>query len=296
MAGSTPSHAVIIPHYNDFERLTRCLKEVANQHAALPNPAAVEVVVVDNASPGDLDSISSKFPNFRFVIEAKKGAASARNCGVAETTAPGLIFLDADCLPDAGWLLRAIGVDATGKAIGGRIDVFDETPAPRSGAEAFEHVFAFKQRTYIEKKGFSVTANLVTTRAVFDATGPMIHGVSEDVDWCQRAVKAGAELVYDDALSVGHPARQDWPALVKKWRRVTEEMFGLGGKSTLNRLKWGLRGLAMIPSAVVHTPRVLTSKALSPPDKLRCLGTLFRLRTARMTWMVGQALRASGKG
>ena len=32
-------------------------------------------------------------------------------------------------------------------------------------------MFAFDNRTYVEAKGFSVTANLFTTRAVFDAVG-----------------------------------------------------------------------------------------------------------------------------
>ena len=72
--------------------------------------------------------------------------------------------------------------------------------------------------------------------------------------------------------------------------------FGLNGKSTLNRVKWGLCGLAMVPSALVHTPRVLASNDLSLIEKLRGVATLFRLRTTRMVWMIGQALGPSGKG
>ncbi len=41
-----------------------------------------------------------------------------------------------------------------GTLTGGRVYIFDETPPPRSGAEAFERVFAFRQRDYIERKGF----------------------------------------------------------------------------------------------------------------------------------------------
>jgi len=280
-----PGHAVIIPHYNDVDRLARCLGALAPQVTD-----AVEVVVVDNNSTAPLDAVRAAHPWARFVTEPDPGAAMARNRGVAETTAPGLIFLDADCVPLPGWLDHAIAINANNAVIGGRIDVFDETPPPRSGAEAFETVFAFKQRDYVQNKGFSVTANLVTTRDVFARTGPMITGLSEDADWCFRAVKAGAQLRYDDDLAVRHPSRQDWPALAKKWRRLTHEMFGLTGKSPAARVKWALRGLAMPASAVVHAPRVLGHPALSPQEKGRGLITLFRLRLARCGWMLKQAL------
>lgn len=279
------THAVIIPHYNDVVRLTRCLDALVPQ---LNN--RVEVVVADNASSEDMSFVSTRFAGVRLVTEPQKGAAMARNCGVAATRAEGLIFLDADCVPLTGWLARACAIDATNAVIGGRIDVFDETPAPRSGAEVFETVFAFDQKDYIARKGFSVTANLVTTRAVFDATGPMITGLSEDMDWCRRAVAAGFALRYDDGLVVRHPTRQDWPALRKKWVRTTHEMFGLNGTSLPARLKWLARAVAMPFSAIVHAPRVLMHPKLNGGEKMRGLVTLFQLRWMRGVWMAAQAL------
>ena len=89
-------------------------------------------------------------------METEKGAAVARNRGVAETTAPRLFFIDADCIPAPDWLAVGREVAVRADLIGGRVDVFDETPAPRSGAEAFETVFAFNFRKYIEVQGFSV--------------------------------------------------------------------------------------------------------------------------------------------
>lgn len=279
------THAVIIPHYNDCVRLTRCLTALAPQLID-----GVEIVVADNASTEDLSQVKAQFPEVRFVTEPAKGASMARNCGVANTKAPGLIFLDADCMPGSSWLARACALDAKGAVFGGRVDVFDETPPPKSGAEAFETVFAFKQEDYIKKKGFSVTANLVTTRDVFEATGPFLTGVSEDVDWCRRAVAAGHELRYDDALVVSHPTRQDWPALRKKWLRLTQEMYGLNGTGARARMAWAVRALLMPLSVVIHAPRVLGSKQLSFEERLRCLTTLVRLRLARGGWMILQVL------
>lgn len=278
-------YAVIIPHYNDVQRLRKCLAGVTAR-----DTQDVDIVVVDNASTEPLDIVRSEFPGVRFLTESGKGAALARNRGVHETTAPHLFFIDADCVPAANWLATAKQLAGSADLIGGRIDVFDETPPPRSGAEAFETIFAFNWREYIEKKHFSVTANLVTSRKVFLDVGDFINGVSEDAEWCLRARAKGYRIVAAEELAVSHPTRRDWPALEKKWRRITREMFELGGTDGRARLKWAVRALMMPASAVAHAPKLLFSPRLaSGSERLRGLGTLFRLRFLRCGWMLRQA-------
>ncbi len=285
------AEAIIIPHYNDTVRLGRCLAALMPQVGP-----GTEVLVVDNGSTDSLDAVRAAFPGLRIVIEAAKGAANARNRGVAETAAPFLVFLDSDCLPAPGWLAAAQTAltRSTADLVGGRVEVFDETPGPRTGAQAFEAVFAFDNRAYVERRGFSVTANLVTRREVFLATGPFVHGLSEDLDWCRRAVAKGFRLAYDDTLRVAHPSRGDWPALARKWRRLTAEGFGVNGRSPARRLLWAGRALLMPVSVLAHAPRILRHPALRGGERTRALRTLLRLRLARMRWMLGQALRGSG--
>lgn len=289
-AQTDPALAVIVPHYNDVDRLLRCLDALIPQLEG-----DVELVLADNASTDDLDPVRTAHPDLRIVTQPQPGAAAARNAGVAATTAPALAFLDADCRPAPDWLscVRRVAARQGDAVTGGRIDVFDETPGPRSGAEGFETVFAFDQAGYIAHKGFSVTANLVTTRKVFEATGPFVPGVSEDLDWCHRATAAGFALHYDPDLTVSHPTRQDWPALRRKWRRLTDESWGLlatgDGHPPRARLRWTGRALAMPPSALMHAPRVLRDDRLSGPEKRDALATLVRLRLTRAVWMLGQA-------
>ncbi|ABV95854.1 glycosyl transferase family 2 (plasmid) [Dinoroseobacter shibae DFL 12 = DSM 16493] len=286
--------ALIIPHYNDTARLATCLGALAPQMTE-----AVELIVVDNGSTEDLGPIEAllqgRFPGARLIHEPGKGAAFARNRGVAETTAPDLLFLDADCVPGPDWLTTALSLAGRDRVVGGRVDVFDETPPPRSGPEAFETVFAFHQKTYVEGKGFSVTANLLTSRTVFDRTGPFINALSEDLDWCRRAVATGAPLVYEDALAVAHPTRQDWPALRKKWLRLTEEGFATHGTNLPARASWALRAGAVLVSGPAHLPKVLHHDALSAVEKRRGAVTLLRLRGSRAVWMLRQALRGASK-
>ncbi|SPJ23488.1 glycosyltransferase family 2 protein [Palleronia abyssalis] len=277
-----PRAAIIIPHRDDPIRLERCLD------ALLPIARDIEICVVDNGSTSDLTSLRDRFRAVQFVDEPIPGAAAARNRGVKATSAPLLFFLDCDCVPDVGWTTRALSAAAKADIVGGRVSVFAEAGSKLSGAAAFEIVFAFDNRRYVETMNFSVTANLLTTRAVFDAVGPFRDGVSEDVDWCHRAVAAGYRLSYDPELAVSHPARCDWAALSGKWRRTTQEAFGL---SRRHPARWLAKALVLPVSALVHAPRVIRSRELSSL-RSRGLGlvTLFGIRCARSFWMVRLAL------
>lgn len=280
-----PEFAVIIPHYNDVVRLTRCLEALMPQIAG-----DVEVVVADNGSTESLEPVREQWPSARIVIQPEKGAGPARNAGVATTTAPWLGFLDADVIPSADWLAVARRIAADNIVWGGQVKMFDETPPLRSGAEAFETVFAFRVDSYLDK-GFLATCQLVMARATFDAVGGFRVGVSEDVDWSRRAVAAGYQLALAPELQVSHPSRSDWPALLRKWRRLTSEGFLTEAWGAQGRLRWALRALAMPVSVLVHLPQVLTHPGLSGRERGRAVLTLVRLRGVRMVWMLKQALR-----
>jgi GT2 family glycosyltransferase len=287
-----PDIAVIIPHYNDVDRLERCLTELMKNEVG-----AAEILVVDNNSPNPPDRLHAQFPTVRFLSEPEKGAGPARNKGVANSTAELLIFIDADCVPDHSWLTVARQVAHKADLIGGRVDVFDETPPPRNGAEAFEKVFAFNFKRYIEVQGVTGAGNLITTRKVFEDVGGFRTTVSEDNDWSLRATGKGYQLIYVDELIVSHPSRQNWQALRTKWRRLTQENFALRqsqnpGMGT--RVKWGVKALAMPASALAHLPKILRSPKLdNMGERLRAALTLFRLRLLRMGWMLRQSFGLS---
>ena len=284
-----PDAAIIIPHYNDTERLLRCLAVLMPSVSACR--AGIEVVVVDNASTQSLEPVRAVYPDLRILTEPEKGAAAARNRGARETTAPYLFFLDADCVPYPDWVETALRVKSRADVVGGQVSVFDETPGPRSGAEAFETVFAFDNRSYIEKKGFSGTGNLLTRRDVFEAVGDFRPGMSEDMDWGDRVKAKGFTMVYEHALHVEHPTRSTWQALRHKWRRINAENFGLIDGGPASRLKWSLRGVAMLPSILVHGLRILrTPRLRGAREKAVAIGTLARLRILRCGWMLRQAI------
>lgn len=285
-AGATPEISVIVPHYADLARLDLCLAALAAQRIA---PGSFEIIVADNDSPMGAAAVAAVIAGrARLVIAREKGAGPARNAGVAAARGGVLAFTDCDCLPDPDWLAAGRAALADADIVGGRMTVSVRDEAAMTGAEAFERVFAFDNRAYVERKGFTVTANLFTRRAVFDAVGPFRAGVSEDVDWSHRARALGYRLVYAAGAVVAHPARGDWGELRRKWQRMNAESFGLARESASGRLRWLLRNGALPLSIAAHAPRVLASGALpDAPTRLRALGTLAAIRL----WRLGDALR-----
>ncbi len=282
-----PEIAVVIPHLNDTARLTLCLT------ALLPEgvPPGVEVVVADNGSTEDVAGAVASFPGVRLVTESAPGAGPARNRGAAETTAPRLLFLDADCVPAPGLIEAARRALETADLAGGRITVFDETAPPRTGAQALETVLAFDQERYVTRLGFSATANLATWRRVFDAVGGFRTGVAEDVDWCHRARALGCRIAYAPQMAVAHPTRADWPALRRKWRRLTAESFALHLDGGGSRARWAARAVAVAGSPVRDVPRILGHRGLDGSgERRRGAATLVGLRLLRSLWMLCQAL------
>ena len=58
----------------------------------------IEVIVVDDGSPDDTESIARSFPGVRYIYQENQGHGVAKNTGVAQCTGDLITFLDADDL------------------------------------------------------------------------------------------------------------------------------------------------------------------------------------------------------
>lgn len=267
-----PRVSVIIP-VRDDPRLARCLEALGRQ----TYPAdRVEILVADNGSAASVEDLCAPWPEVRVVSQPSGGSYAARNAAVFASRGTVLAFTDADCVPEPTWLQEVVAAIGTGAGVvAGLVAVYakdDRRPHP---VEAHELVHAFPQAVYVDRGGACVTANMATTRAVFEATGPFrpeLHS-GADIEWSQRANARGARTVYCEAAVVHHPARDSYQALNSKLRRV------IVGRHERDRLD-GATGAAPWPS-----PR-----SLVPP-----LGALRRARApqlvtprARAAFVVGE--------
>lgn len=277
---ATPEVSVVVPHFNDLENLDACLACLTDQ--TLPRDR-YEIIVADNMSAVGFEAVAKVVGDRARLVEAReKGAGPARNEAAAHARAPVLAFTDSDCRPARDWLEKALAASERASVVGGRVEVFSRDAENLTSAEAFETVFGFDNKGYVEKKGFSVTANLIVHRDVFEQAGPYRASVAEDMEWCHRAGSCGHRIVYDDALVVAHPTRKDWAELTKKWDRLSREGYLTMIEQPGGRLKWGARSLAVLASPLPHSLRILRSPALPRRrDRLAAMGVLFRLRTWR---------------
>jgi glycosyltransferase involved in cell wall biosynthesis len=278
---SSPLISVIIPHYQDLGGLELCLARLDAQTYPREN---FEIVVADNASPVGLSAVEGVVAGrARVVVCHEKGAGPNRNAAVAASRGEILAFIDSDCQAEPNWLAAGVaGLDRFG-LVGGRVTVLVDDPAQMTGAEAFEAVFAFDFKTYINKLGFTGAGNMFCRRETFDRVGPFLNGVSEDKEWSQRAVERGVTLGYVESAVVGHPARRNWGELVAKWRRLNVEGYLLHRNRVGYSALWLLRCIALAPSALIHTPKVLLSSRIhGPKNRMKALLTLYRLRLWRL--------------
>uniref|UniRef100_UPI003F721342 glycosyltransferase family 2 protein n=1 Tax=Polymorphobacter sp. TaxID=1909290 RepID=UPI003F721342 len=143
--------SVIIPHFQMPEALDRCLLSVKAQSL---DHGDVDIIVVDNNSARFPDEVARRHADVRFLSEPRPGPGLARNTGAAAARSTLLAFIDADCRAAPGWLQAAVDALTAGDIVGGDVCIDFVDPARLTGIEAYEAVFAYRQRMYIEKLGF----------------------------------------------------------------------------------------------------------------------------------------------
>ncbi len=125
---------VVLPTYRRPDALARALAGLAGQAGAPP----YRLVVVDNdPEPHPPPQLP---PGALLVREPARGAAAARNRGIAETDTPLLAMLDDDVVPDPGWLraLAAPVLEGRADLTGGRVVLDPAVARPRWLAPAVE--------------------------------------------------------------------------------------------------------------------------------------------------------------
>jgi GT2 family glycosyltransferase len=269
--------SVVIPHFDQSALLALCLESVERQSIARDR---YEIIVADNATPGGIDDVKSRFPAVIFVAATERGAAPARNAALKVAKGRAIAFTDSDCVVAPDWLERGLEGLEDADLSGGRIAVGVSDEQRLSPVEAFERVFAFRQRRYVEKERFAATANLFARRAAADAIGSFTNGLSEDVDWCRRGVALGFRLAFNDRSIVTHPARRTWSELTRKWDRIiAERRRGFVGRGALGDVAWIGMAIATVLSAAPHALRVAMSADLHGlRERAAAAGVLARIR------------------
>ena len=287
--------SVIIPHLNQLGGLKSCLCSLDGQSLSRD---LFEVIVVDNGSETSPAEIVARHPGVRFLHESKPGPGLARNAGVAASKSELLAFIDADCRAHPDWLhslVQALRSSPPKTVLGGDVRISDTGGATLSAIAAYESVFAYRFKLYIEQHGYSGTGNLAMFRRDFESIGPFAGiDVAEDMEWGQRARAAGLRFRYVPEMIVFHPARGSLKELYTKWDRQITHYRNMAEGTPGWRFRWLAQALLVMASPITGTVTVLTSDRIHGLiTRCKAIGVLCAVRIHRATTML--ALLRAGR-
>jgi glycosyltransferase involved in cell wall biosynthesis len=275
-----PFVSVVVPVYDDEERLPRCLEALERQ----TYPAdRYEVLVVDNASPKPVAPLLQAFAHAVPEYEGQPGSYAARNRGISVSRGDVLAFTDADCLPSEGWLAAGVQalMDPEVSLAGGPIEVFPREAEPNP-VELYEMLCAFTAEANVEA-GFTSTANLFTRRAVIDEVGMFDGNLKSwgDVLWTSRAVSAGFRIAFAPGAIVRHPARRTLRALRLRYARFAGGHFDRSRGSRSQLMGERLRTAYMLRPPVRVAKRIAAAaEGRGLRDKATVIGLEYYARLA----------------
>lgn len=216
-----PFVTIIVPTYNQVELLDTCIRSLIDQDYQ----GELEIIVIDNSKEFLLSGFVDKYTQITFLHQPIPGSYNARNKGLEYIDNTDIVaFTDSDCIARRNWVSTAVGLFVTKPDIdyiAGRVEIFLNDQKPPSISELYEKLFAIPQKKFLEEDHYGATANMITKYKVLKEVG-LFDGKlksSGDKEWGQRAWSKGKKGIYNDDVSVLHPARSH-NELLNKYQRV----------------------------------------------------------------------------
>jgi GT2 family glycosyltransferase len=198
-----PSASVIVPAHNSESTIDECVRSLLG----LRYPSdRLELLIVDNRSTdGTVGALRPYADRIVVLEERRRGAAAARNAGIAGAGGEVVAFTDADCVVDQDWLRRLVeplqdpGVGISGGTILARPSAND---VERFGEEIHDHRRAIE----VYQPPYAITMSWASRREFLRALGGFderfIRG--QDVDLSYRVSQAGYALAFVPEAVVYH--------------------------------------------------------------------------------------------
>jgi cellulose synthase/poly-beta-1,6-N-acetylglucosamine synthase-like glycosyltransferase len=164
---NSPTVAVVIPARNAEDTIADCLDALL---AGDYPEGRRETLVVDNASTDRTAALAGARP-VRLLHEPRPGVSQARNRGIAGSEGEIVAFLDADCIPEPGWLSELVRPleDPAVAAVAGRLE---HAPSSTAAERQAARMLGDWQRFAVSSRPpYVVTANAAFRREVLERAG-----------------------------------------------------------------------------------------------------------------------------
>jgi glycosyltransferase involved in cell wall biosynthesis len=194
--------ALVIPGHNCAATVEACLRSVV---PLLEQGRLREIVFVNDSSSDDSVARVEQFANVRVVQSPRRGAAAARNAGIAATESELVWFIDADCVsaPDALDLLELQMDRWEAAAVGGS---YSNLHPGRLVADLIHEEMVARHEAMGSLVSSAITANFLCRRDVLVALNGFDESLrlAQDLDLAYRIVGAGQRLAFEANSRVGH--------------------------------------------------------------------------------------------
>ncbi len=250
---------VVVAARNERAHIDACLRALAAQADV---DVEWDVVVVDNGSTDDTAARAAAH-GVRVVREPRAGVARARNAGVRAATGEIVAFVDADCVPEPGWLRALVtGADdpTVGCFVGEIVPLASASPVARY---VHERRVISQLHLLTRLPPGAATGSIAYRRSVFAAIGGFDESLpgGEDSDLFWRMVRTDRFRVRYAPRAVvahAHPTR-----VGEHVRRSYREGVALGAFRRKHAADVPAR-LTSRPAVVVALLRILGGLALYP--------------------------------
>jgi GT2 family glycosyltransferase len=275
----TASITVVVPTFRRPAGLARALGALSEQR----DPGAEwDVVVVDNDSPPGAEPTFAAFAarlgrDARLVREHRRGAAPARNAGIAAAGGDVVAFLDDDVVPADDWLRQLVEPVLSGRSegAGGRVRLDPTVALPRwLGGDWLGYLSAFDlggdaheigADEYVLSASAAFRVDVLHRVGGFDPVlgpRPGVPMVNDDIDLCRRVMGDGGRISYVPSAVVVHelpPHRLTRRYMLRRTYAQGRSDWLLDREANSRRPLGGTQGI------VVHLGRLLGDRMREGP-------------------------------
>lgn len=269
---------MVIPARNEVAGIGDLVRSVLAQR---PHGGELEVIVVDDASSDD--TVAEARAAGARVLELGAGTntgnpALARNRGAAIAAGDPIVFLDADCTPQEGWLDRLLGAHEAGAdVVGGSLDLPPSLP-PMARCDYYCGWYHVHSRRPPGEVPNHPPGNLSVRRAVFGRSGgfterqPVAYA-HEELAWQSEVRRAGGRILFEPTAVVYHHNRPGFRNMLRRNYRWGYSAIESKAQSGAVRQAWiyrypGLLVVGSVPLALGSTAYIvgcwLRARAVEP--------------------------------
>ena len=264
--------SIVIPVYNEAERLDACLRSIAAQTAT-----PYEVIVVDNNSTDTSLAIAECFDFVTILHEPKQGVLHARTSGFNAARGDIIARIDADSILPTNWteVTRSVFTDKSVDATSGVALYYNVAAAPLFNA--IDLFFRRRLSRQLKDRVFLWGANMAIRRSAWQRVKPALcsrGGIHEDYDIAIHLQEIGGLVTFDERLQAMVSSRRIDVGYLEfmKYVWVSPKTYAKHSIRGYRHMYWVVLACAVgyLPARVLHRgydptfDRFIWSKVFAP--------------------------------